>query len=257
MSYLSSTKTKKRSPERKPVLFIVVIVFLLSLSLFSPLKSTFETLAIKTQGSEFFYKIFSWFHFKSGLLKDREYLKEVLAKNTVLEDEIEILKEENVLLRQIKKPQDKEILAEVILHPGFSPYDVLVLNVGEDTGISLGDLVFYQSLLIGEISEVNTSRSKVSLFSSGDKTFPVRIGVHESELEARGLGSGTFEVIVPKTLEVNINDKVKISLGAPRYLGVVLDIESEESNAFQRVLFSLPININHIRFVSVSPQKDL
>lgn len=253
MSYLSSTKTKKRQSNQKPIGFIVCIVFLLGLSLFSPLKLVFETLAYKTQGIKLTYSILNWFHLKTTLLQDRESLKEVLAKNSVLEDEIQLLQEENEKLRQIKTVKQDAILAEVSLHPGFTPYDVLVLNVGEQDGVTLGDLVFYQTLLIGEISELGTRTSKATLISSGDKTFPVRIGLHDAELEARGIGNGSFEVIVPKTLEIKLNDKVKTTASPGSYVGIVLDITSEESNAFQRVLFSFPININHIRFVTIEP----
>jgi cell shape-determining protein MreC len=250
MSYLSSTKQRRRTREVKPFVFLVVVIFIFGGLLFSPLKKVFETLAYKTQGTKAVYSILNWFSSKKQLLKDREELYTANALNEVLQDEIEILKEENDVLRGQGKNSADQITAQVLLHPGFSPYDVFVLNVGEMDGVKLGDFVFYQSLLLGEISEVNGKTSKARLFSSGDKTFPVRVGVHDAELEARGLGSGTFEIIVPKNLEVQLGDKVKMTTPL-KYLGVVLDIESEESNAFQRVLFSLPININHVRFVTI------
>lgn len=248
MNYHS--RIKKRTFISKPVAFLLFCLFITSIFFFSPISNGFRFLAHSMKGDRLVKGLFDLFALKRTLIEENKSLKLKVSELELGLIDKDILVAENEELKGIKVGKNS-LVATVLLHPGFSPFDTLLVSRGASAGVELGDLVLYHSLVIGEISEVNPTTSRVVLFSMGDKTFPVRIGKNRVEAEARGLGGGTFEVRLPKNVPIENGDPVLLSADKPRVFGRVEDIEVEESDAFQRILFALPININNIDFVTI------
>jgi len=248
MNYHS--RIKRRTFISKPVAFLLFCLFILSVFFFSPVSNGFRFLAHSIRGDKLIKGLFDLFASKRSLIEENTALELKISELELGLIERDVLIAENEELKGIKTGKNS-LVATVLLHPGFSPFDTLFISKGASDSVELGDLVLYHSLVIGEISEVNTNTSRVVLFSMGDKTFPVRIGKNRIEAEARGLGGGTFEVRLPKNVPIENGDPVLLSADKPRIFGRVEDIEFEESDAFQRILFALPININNIDFVTI------
>jgi cell shape-determining protein MreC len=198
--------------------------------------------------------IINWFSSKRSIITERDALQEKVAVLELISIERDVLLAENKELKDVTLADDG-IIAEVLLHPGFSPFDIIFLSKGLEDGIGLGDLVLYHSLVIGEISEISANTATAELFSTPGKTFPVRIGKAGIETEAQGLGGGTFASLLPKNVEIENGEPVLLSASKPRIFGKISEIESEEHDAFKRVLFSLPININSIKIVTVEKKE--
>lgn len=252
MSYLLQTKKKKSGFQKAPlILFIILVIF--GLSFFGVFSTPVKYLA--NQLSQLFPVniLVSWFHTKNSLIEENSELKKsLLDANSKLLDR-NIILEENLRYKKLTE-EDNEgyIISPVLLRPGFSPYDTIVLDKGEADGIYLGASVYFNSLIIGEVSEVGDHMSKTTLFSSSGKTFPVNINNNKLETEAKGLGGGTFEIMIPKNIKVEIGEVVTFANRPNKIIGLIEDIgEKNDNDTFQRILFSLPININSLDYVFV------
>ncbi|HYC34114.1 MAG TPA: rod shape-determining protein MreC [Candidatus Paceibacterota bacterium] len=248
MSYRLQTKRNQRTP--KSLLFLSLLILLVALFLFTPLSNSMRFLVHSLGTDSAVSGILGWFSFKSSLLEENKNLSEEVASLKALSLERDALLSENLALKEISKSEES-LIASVLLHPGFSPYDSLLVSKGSASGVALGDLVLFHAIAIGEVSEVNKNTSRVTLFSTGGKTFPVHIGENKIEAEARGLGGGTFEIMMPANAEVMIGDTVLMPASLTRIFGRIEDIEKTDGEPFQRLLFSLPVNINDVQFVVI------
>ncbi len=254
MNYHSSIKKTKRD-SKTFFLFFFIVIF--GLVVFTPLSSLFHTITARLKTSNLSYTVISFFSSKSALLREKEALLKKNAELILISLERDILLAENLELKKNTETHtSSKAVAKVLLHPGFSPFDTFIIGRGKDAGIELGDLVRSHGLILGEISEVKERTSRVTLFSSSGNTFPVTIGKQHFEVEAKGLGGGTFETLLPKNIEIELGDTAVFAFNTPRLLGTVQEIEIDKNGIFKKVLFSLPININNIEFVTIE-QKDL
>lgn len=106
---------------------------------------------------------------KENLSKENNELKKELnlINSKLLLSQI-LLRENNELKTLLgrKEENQKFILANVLAKPNLSPYDSLILDVGEGYGIKKGDKVIVNNnVVIGELEDVYLKTSKVRLFS--------------------------------------------------------------------------------------------
>lgn len=146
---------------------------------------------------------------------------------------------------------DDRVVANVLVGPGNSPYDTLVIDVGAEQGVKIGSKVVYAgSGVIGEIVEVTSATSKVKLYSSPREEKEVIIGKRYTPALAVGKGMGNFETKVPQDSLVAVGDNVILTNGY-LIIGTVSLVEDKPSLPFKRVLFRVPFNIAEIRTVEV------
>lgn len=255
MSYPLQTK-KKNNKFKKGSLFLFVLLILVGILFFRPFSVSVRYLASKLSSLFPISSLSSWLHTKSYLIEENQRLKEsLLEANSKLFDR-DIILEENLKYKKLDESNKEDsIVSPVLLRPGFSPYDTIVLGKGSLDGVNLGASVYFNSLAIGEISEVGDKMSKATLFSSSGKTFPVNINNNKLETEAKGLGGGSFEIMIPKNIKVEIGEVVTFANHPNRVIGIVEDVgEKNDNDTFQRILFSLPININSLDFVFIDKE---
>ncbi len=253
MNYHSSIKKSKKDSK---TFFFFLILVICGLVIFTPLSNLFQSITASLKTSNLSYSIISFFSSKKTLLKERDELLKKNTELTLLSLERDILLKENLELKKMSETKSSSsVIANVLLHPGFSPFDTFVIGKGRDFGVELGNLVRSEGLILGEISEVNEHTSRVTLFSSSGNTFPITIGKQRFEVEATGLGGGTFEALLPKNVEIEIGDIAIFAFNTPRLLGTVKDIETDKNGIFKKVLFSLPININTVEFVTIEKRE--
>jgi len=172
---------------------------------------------------------------------------------------LDLAKKENETLKDLlnrKKLKDNLILASVLVKPGFSPYDTLIVDAGKNDNISVGELVMAgASVFIGEVAEVYDSSSKIKLYSSPGEKINVLVGPNNILKEAQGIGDGNFKIEVPKEVGVKVGDSVVIPSINTNVFGIVEKVESKETDSFQTVLFKNPVNIHELKFVEVVGKK--
>lgn len=192
------------------------------------------------------------------LLSENEKLKlEILElKMRDASSTIAILESQNQeLLEKFGRASStpREIMvAAVLSRPSSTPYDELILDLGEAAGISSTTLVYAPGkVLIGRIVDVLPGVSRAILFTSPGQTMSVTIGPENVQATAKGRGGGQYEADVPHGSNIKVDDVVSDTSMRDRAFGVVVKVESDPSDPFDKVYFTPPINVYSVRFVEV------
>ncbi len=232
----------------------------------------------------------------ASLLNQNEELKRQLADMTVrLETTQSVANENSELKTLLNRPSatatnantatssaaaallslvpSKYTLAAVLKRPPMAPYDELIIDLGQDDGVAVNDLVYAPgNILIGSISDTLGQTSKVALFSSSGMTYDVLIannsnpGNNSADLKpalfksvpavAHGLGGGQFSVQVPRDIVVNVGDIVTVPSINNKTIGIVGGVITDPAQPFETVLFTSLANIYELRWALVDTKTD-
>lgn len=242
------------------IISVVILAFVMLLFLLSPFRSFVFWLARpiwKIENaliSHFDYSV-RLFETKRSLVEENRRLQSDNNKLNYYILANDFLRRENDDLRENagrNKELGNSLLASVLVKPGQTPYDQLIVDVGSNLGVSVGDLVTVEgSVVIGEITEVFSNTSKVELYSTHKRVLTVLIGPNSIQTEATGMGGGNFKVKLPKETDVKEGDSVVVPSISPTVFGVIEKIDSDSQNTFQDIYFKNPVNLNEIKFVSI------
>lgn len=191
---------------------------------------------------------------KSKLLEEISRLKGELDFKEATILKYEYLQNENERLRGLlgRSEEKSVLLSKILSKPNLSPYDTLIIDVGENNALSPGLLVLGgDSTPIGRIAEVYKETSLVRLFSSPLEKQTVEIGESGILGEAIGAGGGNFRVLLPKDVPVDQGDLIRIPGIDSNILGVVDLIDKRETETFIKIIFSSPLNIYQLKEVLV------
>lgn len=145
-----------------------------------------------------------------------------------------------------------DILASVLVRPPQSPYDALIVNVGEESGVQVGDQVYaFAGFPIGEIVETKKTRSTVRLLSAPGSKVDVLIGTSTMAVTAEGKGAGNFFLKLPKVTEIKVGDVVTRTYFPPEVLSTIESVDSEDGEAYIYAYFKLPIQLNSLVYVLI------
>lgn len=152
--------------------------------------------------------------------------------------------------------QDEPLVAKVISSPWRSPFDIVTVDLGEANSrkpIKVGDLVVYDHLaLVGEVAEVFSRTAKIKLFSASGNQLPVTLGDEYLPAIATGIGGGNLLVEVPRDITINVGDRAIVPTALRDFLaGTVGSVTTDPSEPLQKVLLSLPLNINKLRWLEI------
>ncbi|TSD02498.1 MAG: rod shape-determining protein MreC [Parcubacteria group bacterium Athens0714_24] len=165
-----------------------------------------------------------------------------------LEKENEDLKS---LLSRIKNPASY-ILGSIISRPPQSPYDILIIDAGSEQGVKSGAKVTaYSEILLGYVAEVYPASSKVKLISFPGEQTNINILNAGISATATGRGGENLEIQIPDSLDANTGDFVLTQGTYPLSLGTIERIEVNTNEAFKKLFFRLPINLNELKYVVI------
>lgn len=192
---------------------------------------------------------------KGKLEEENKGLKKQLSQiNSQLLLSEFLLTENNELKKLLgrKDSEQKFILANVLAKPNLSPYDSLILDIGNNYDIKVGNkVVVDNSIVIGEIESVFSNTAKVRLYSFPNETLNVAVGFNKVIGNAKGKGGGNFEVKFPREVSVKKGDLVVLPEMTLSILGVVESISTSPEDPLQTILFRLPVNIFQLRWVQI------
>jgi cell shape-determining protein MreC len=220
MVYIQRTSEKRKSKKHRAVIYLIIASIALLGFFFRdfsaqlvhnivyPINKGFDFVVSPITGAG------DYFSSKKTLLEQNERL---INENKILNIEkrtTEAIQKQNQELKSILSVRDglstQRMTAEVILTPPFSPFDTFVLRItnnfeqdGSEVNqkISVGDAVFIKNILVGEITEVYDRTAIATLYSTYNKSLPVRVN-DEFIAEAFGFGGLSFEIELPKDLEI-------------------------------------------------------
>jgi cell shape-determining protein MreC len=201
-----------------------------------------------------FTKLSSVFTSKAVLVNENEALKNQIRDMSLKLLDRNLLYEENLTLKEKtgRSGFNQTITARVLAKPPQSIYDTLIIDVGSNEGVKVGERVLYgDNIVVGEIAEVFETTSKVKLFTSPGESIDVVIGKQAVPAVATGYGSGNFEIKIPRDISVSEGDPILVPNIMPHILGVVEYIESKQSDPFKYILFKSPISPFEIETVEV------
>lgn len=187
------------------------------------------------------------------------------SESTVLRDELarakaeladrEVLLAENTELKRLLGRGEEgspRVLATVLARPPFSPYDTLVIDIGEAHGVSAGDVVFAGGAnAIGTVREVSARSSRVILYSAPGEEHQVLLR-GTVPLPVAGQGGGSLIGELPTGSAVAPGDSVVFPDIAARFIATVVYVEESTGESFINVYLRLPVNPEELRFVEVS-----
>ena len=251
-----------KQQRRKKVFLLLCALFILYGLFFSPVSNVLSG-AVHTAATPL-WKAGQWventtspflgyFSSRRGLyIENKDLKQQVAVLNAKLSDR-SLVREENSELKKMlgRDDQEKRVLGIVLVKPNQTPYDTLILDIGGNRDVAVGDKVFLESVLLGEVTDVYPVSSKVKLYSTPDEKKTVSVGKDAISAEATGLGGGNFEVLLPRDSNVHVGDYVSIPGIQPALLGVVGRIETDSIDAFDRVYFKSEVNPFSLRFVEV------
>lgn len=261
MSYLLDRQKRNKKIRN---IFIVIFIFAILFYFRAPI---FKNLSYFSQGVLRPVFIFStntktrvnnfasYFSNKNKLFLEIENLKnENLNLKANLEN-TKSLEDENISLKELLGRSSTEynyILATIIAKPLVSVFDTIILDIGEDKSLVVGDLVFGEgNIPIGKISEVYAKSSKVTLFSnSGEKTSAI-VSSKNISVDLIGRGGGNFEIILPRELVLEEGEVLLLPDLNNLVIAKVVSIISDERESYQKALLISPINIQELKFVQV------
>lgn len=191
---------------------------------------------------------------KRTLLAENRELKAQLQDTEGLSLVNKTLTEENKSLKHLlgREVEDNSILAAVVSRPGTSPYDTFIIDVGARDGIHVGDeVIAHGDFLVGFVSKVFTNSSQATLYSSPGEKTNIRIGQSGVEAVATGRGAGNFSAALPRDIEVHEGDTITLQSFDTQIFGEVGSVVRKETDAFQVILFSSPVNVFTVKYLQV------
>lgn len=241
------------------LLVALIIMVLLRTPLFNALSSAANIVARPLWGAHYaagglWGNIGALLSSKLALNEENERLNHALDLLVLESLSRDALRRENEELRALmgREEQTARTLARVLSGPARSPYDTLVIDIGEDHALVRGMRVFIDGdFAIGEVERVSGRSSVVRLYSSYGNELDVTVGTSSTPAKARGEGGGNFHIALPKGVEVIVGDLVQIPTFAPEYAGVVEAIDRPEGSSLQDIYVKLPFNIHELNWVLV------
>lgn len=140
-------------------------------------------------------------------------------------------------------------VAQVVGRPPHSPYDTLLVNVGDVHGVSVGDNVWWPpGVYLGKVLKVNNKTSLIELISSPGIEHPAIIG--DIPAIVTGTGGDGFYAEVPDDTIVSVGDAViSDRFGVP--IGVVSVIEQLPTTNLKAVYISRFVSLQSLENIYV------
>ncbi|HLP43769.1 MAG TPA: rod shape-determining protein MreC [Candidatus Nanoarchaeia archaeon] len=192
---------------------------------------------------------------RASLIEKNRRLENILAENQAKMIRFDSLFQEHQTLLEAysRSPfAGSVVLANVIAKPPQSPYDILLVDVGSSSNISLGSRVYgLGGIPLGRIGETTDSQAKVVLFSSVGEDNQAIIERTGATVTLEGIGGGNMESEVGQDLDIVVGDKILLPQFNGALVATVVEVDKTATSAYKKVLYRTPINIFHLRFVEI------
>jgi len=192
---------------------------------------------------------------KSSVYKDNDNLLRENSELKVRMVDYNILKNENFQLKDLfdRTPLTKDlILGNILTKPNYSPYDTIIIDIGEKSNISVGDVVYSGSdIPVGEVGEVYRDTSLIILYSNPGKVIRAMIDISNTSVELVGRGGGNFEMSIPVDLPFIKGALVYIPNIQSEIIAIIEEVISSPNDPVKKILLSSPVNVQSLKWVFV------
>ena len=190
----------------------------------------------------------------SVYIENENLLKENADLKTSMID-YQILKSENTSLKESlgRVPLERDmVLANILTKPNYSPYDTIIVDIGDSSGIAVGDVVYSDMIIpIGEVSVVYGNSSLITLYSNPGETTEAMMDGTNTSVELTGRGGGNFEMTIPIDLPFIKGAIVYLPGFTSEVVAIMEDVISSPNDPVKKVLLSSPVNVQNLKWVFV------
>jgi cell shape-determining protein MreC len=145
------------------------------------------------------------------------------------------------------------ILAGILVRPPQTPYDILIIGAGSDSGVEIGNNASLSGgIKIGRVIEVYSNTSTVQLYSSNGVKTQAILERNEVPIELIGNGGGNIIFHLSREMETEVGDRILDATILGSLIGVVEDIEVAPTDSFKKVLVKSIAPLNSVRFLHIT-----
>jgi cell shape-determining protein MreC len=192
--------------------------------------------------------------FQSTLVKENNALHTEIEALKLKEIDYDIITKENQELKSLlgRDPKSERVFARILSKPPRSPYDTMVLDVGTEQGVQLGDKVYLSgNVIIGLVTHLTSHTALVTLFSNGDQKQGAVLERTGATYELVGKGAENMVLEVPKDTDVLWGDVFVYPALTPSIIGSVQYIDTSSQSSFKTVYIRFPGNVFSAKWVFV------
>lgn len=238
-------KRDKNSIFYKVVLFFILLIILSSLRIpFFRSIPVFSSLGQGIRGS--FENIVIFFNSKKSIFNEN---KELRSENELLKSKVAALLEE-LDVQNYEGNSVPGISAEVLTRSSASPFGTIIVSVGEEDGVFVGEEVFGGFSPIGKVSFVDKNISEVVLYTSPSSNFEAKLE-DGTPVNLEGRGNNGFFIEVPRSVTAYPEMKIFKASDELYPVAEVVHISFDPRDPTQ-IIYAKPIvNIESLRFVTI------
>lgn len=184
---------------------------------------------------------------RSTLLRENQLLRDEITSLGGLRLERDALASENAELRGIARTPSS-VMARIVDYRTY-PFGTLLATVETVAPIAEGDIVVSGGFALGEVHSVTDGSVVVELFTRSNKELSVLVGDSGS---ATYVGQSSYgEIELPRMTAVSLGEVVTLPRAHGMPIGVVAEVQSKEGDPLQTLLVEVPVQIRHLRFVTI------
>lgn len=189
----------------------------------------------------------------SDLIQENLNLQSRLAVMTEMQYENEILKKE---LGFMKNTDSSKVIPGAIIGQSSGYLKSVIIDKGTSDGLSNGDAVISQGVLVGILTDAGKNNSEVTLITDFNSLVPVTT----QDSRATGLLRGGLQGLVVEEVPLNMTIKsgenvVTSGLGGQIPSGILIgkttEIISKEGEIFQKVAVASPVDFARLEVLFV------
>ncbi|HAQ03142.1 hypothetical protein A2467_01165 [Candidatus Nomurabacteria bacterium RIFOXYC2_FULL_36_8] len=196
------------------------------------------------------------FRSKASVYKDNANLLNENAQLKISMIDYNILKDENLKLKELfgrTTPTKDLVLSSILTKPNFSPYDTIIIDIGTNLGVAVGDKVYSDVVTpLGEVSAVYSDTSLVTLYSNPGQVTEAMMDGTNTSVELVGRGGGNFEMTIPIDLPYTNGTFVYLPNFKPEVVATIEEVISSPNDPVKKVLLRSPVNVQSLKWVFVS-----
>lgn len=188
-----------------------------------------------------------------SLTQERDRLKEELEASRSAVLDRNLIYEENLMLKETlgRLAQPNALLSAVLVRPPETPYDTLVLDVGEREQVSVGDSVTAGGTMrIGTIETVYAHTSRVRLYSAPGLSHDAFLR-GDVPIRVEGIGGGSLRAEVPHDANAAVGDLVSLPGIEANFSLIVEQVDAGRGDSAATVYLRLSANPFSLKYAEV------
>lgn len=229
----------------KVVLFFILIIILSALRVpvfrsvpfFSKIGNSLRT---SVQNINIFFES------KKNLFNENQSIK---SENELLKSKVAVLEEE-LDLKKYKEISVSGISAEILTRSNTSPFGKIVVSVGEEDGVLVGEEVFVGYSPIGKVSFVDKRISEVSLYTAPSSVFEAKLE-DGTPVNLEGKGNNGFLIEAGRSVTAYPGMKIFKASDELYPIAEVVHISFDPRDPTQTIYAKPIVNIESLRFVTI------